>query len=659
MLADSPAGTADSRPGRRRTRVRKRPAPSSVGARATVFRLTLGLVLAYSLRGGGSYDPVVFEQYGLIVWLLLGIGVSTGLLPRSRPSRWQLALLGALLAYTAWTALSLTWTSSSERTFEEVARCVDYLGLVAFVCAIVDRRTWRAAAAGLGVGAMLVCAIAVGSRLDPGLLGRDRIDAVFQIDRLSVPFGYWNAVAAWGAMCTAIGLGWSAHDSNRWRRAIALSFVPVAGLTIYLTYSRAGIAGAALAVGAVVVFSRSRFTAIAHAIVAAAGTALAIVAVRDSAQIAHSTGTKGAATVLGALLFAVATCAATALVTHATHMDAWRLPRSWVRPLAITASILVVAAATVFGPHLAARAWHSFERVPAVSDQSTTARLSSLSGTRYPVWKAAIMAFDQHPVGGLGAGTFEFWWNEHGTTSESLLDVHNIWLQNLAELGVPGLLLIVILMSCTVGLAFAVRRRVRRGASTGVVVAFMAAVVVYLLHASVDWMWESSAVTVLALAGVSTLSGRLGDRRRRIALPLRGGLAAAAAAAAIVQLPGIVATSDIRASQSAVRAGDAATALTDAANAIAAEPWSASAYEQQGLVLEAVGRLAEAAGDLRRAIAEEPLNYQHWLVLARIETESDDLDAAERDYDRAHQLAPRAEVFSLVSDSRGVGTAAR
>src|ERR1700685_4175085 len=123
--------------------------PSRLAPRFVAFFLAGGLLLAYALRGGGSYYIVSFEGQGLVVWLLLGIGFAIGVLPRSRPSRPQVVLLLALLAYAAWTALSLLWTSSAERTFAEVARTLDYVGLVALATAAVEGRTWRAAGAGL------------------------------------------------------------------------------------------------------------------------------------------------------------------------------------------------------------------------------------------------------------------------------------------------------------------------------------------------------------------------------------------------------------------------------------------------------------------------------------------------------------------------------
>jgi O-antigen ligase len=309
-------------------------------------------------------------------------------------------------------------------------------------------------------------------------------------------------------------------------------------------------------------------------------------------------------------------------------------------------ALLVPVAA--FGPKLATRAWHSFTRpTPVTSTANPTARLTTLAGSRYQVWKTAVSAFDSHPVGGTGAGTFEFWWNQHATDAEFARDAHNIWLENMAELGLPGLLLIVLVFVAAIGLEIAVRVRARRSQTAGVAAAFLAVTVVYLLHATVDWMWESTAITALGLAGVAVLGARLGERPIRLRVPVRALVAALAGAAALAQLPGIVSTSDVRSSQAAERTGNKPGALSAARDAVSAEPWSATAHEQEALVLEAAGQLQQAKRQESLAVSQESSNYAHYLIRARIETELGDVSAALRDYDRAHQLRPYASVFAL------------
>jgi tetratricopeptide (TPR) repeat protein len=119
----------------------------------------------------------------------------------------------------------------------------------------------------------------------------------------------------------------------------------------------------------------------------------------------------------------------------------------------------------------------------------------------------------------------------------------------------------------------------------------------------------------------------------------------------VVQLPGLLSTTEIRRSQAAERARNGNLALALANNAIDVEPWSASANEQRGLVLEAAGRYNAAAIALRRAIANEPTNYVHWLNLARVETERGGINAALIDYSQAHRLRPQSAAFVLAPPS--------
>ena len=612
---------------------------------AGVFIVAAAFLLAYALPGG-AFDVVTRQQYAIVIWWMLGVGVAVGLLPRARPGRLALLLLGALAAYAAFTALSLAWSDSSERTTAEVARVLGYLGVVGLIVSVLDRSTWRAAAMGLGFAALVVCGLGVASRLAPSVFPSNAFNGLSVANRLSYPFGYWNAVGAWASMSIAIGLAWSAHERSRVRRAVALGLVPLAGLAAYLSYSRASVAGIAVGVIAAVALSRNRLTAALHAVGAAAGAGIAILAVRAAPAIANGTGTRGVAGVLGAIAVGVAVAVAVALGTFLAGIDRARTSRVVGRRLAVTGIALVVIAGAVFGPLLAPKAWHEFRNPVVQSNADPASRLTQLGGSRYFYWQAAVDAFRAKPITGSGAGTFEFWWDQHGSTGDFIRNAHSLELENMAELGIPGLVLILAVMASAVRVLARARRSARRTATAGAATATLAAFLVYLVQASVDWMWQSTAVTVLALGGAGVAATRLSRGRPRIRWYGRGAFVLICACAGLVQLPGLRATVEIRRSQSAERAGNANLAYSWASDAVSAEPWAASAYEQRGLVLEAAGRLSAAAADFERAIAREPRNFAHWLLLARVETESGQIAAATRDYQRARQLRPRAGVFS-------------
>jgi tetratricopeptide (TPR) repeat protein len=112
-----------------------------------------------------------------------------------------------------------------------------------------------------------------------------------------------------------------------------------------------------------------------------------------------------------------------------------------------------------------------------------------------------------------------------------------------------------------------------------------------------------------------------------------------------MQLPVLGAAIQVQASQREVRAGDFDGAASSATSAIQIAPWAASGYIQRAVLLERLGLGARAAADARRATQREPTNWNHWLILARIEAERGRIGAAVADARRAAALNPRAPLF--------------
>jgi len=124
---------------------------------------------AYLALNGGGYAVVDHAQPGLVLWWGLAIAFAFGVLPVAPVSTHTKRSLLALAALIAWTALSLAWTSSSERTVDDLSTLVGYAGVVVFALLATTRETFRNAAAGLTTAACVVSALAVASRLFPDL----------------------------------------------------------------------------------------------------------------------------------------------------------------------------------------------------------------------------------------------------------------------------------------------------------------------------------------------------------------------------------------------------------------------------------------------------------------------------------------------------------
>ena len=114
-----------------------------------------------------------------------------------------------------------------------------------------------------------------------------------------------------------------------------------------------------------------------------------------------------------------------------------------------------------------------------------------------------------------------------------------------------------------------------------------------------------------------------------------------------VQLPVLAAAVQVRVSQRATRAGDVDEAVSAATTACMVAPWGATGYAQRAVVLERLGLGARAAADARRAADREPTNWEHWLVLARIEAERGRIGPAVAAARRAAALNPRAPLFAV------------
>jgi O-antigen ligase len=169
------------------------------------------------------------------------------------------------------------------------------------------------------------------------------------------------------------------------------------------------------------------------------------------------------------------------------------------------AAVAVVAAGLVIGG-LAER--------PSPADLALTAqpgRLARVSSNRYEYWRVGLGAFRRKPLTGLGAAGFRVEWLRERTIPEAVRDAHSLEMEIAAELGLPGLLAFG-MMIC--GTALAARRAVRAHAAAAA--GPTAALLVWFLHASIDWDWQLPAVSLPAIA----LTGALIVLAER---PLTGG----------------------------------------------------------------------------------------------------------------------------------------
>jgi O-antigen ligase/polysaccharide polymerase Wzy-like membrane protein len=666
-------------------RARPEPLLADVGParRLSVAAWTLGfaLPLYLSLRGGG-YEAVLRDQIGIALWWILLVGVLVGALPVARLSRVQLIALGALVAFAAWSGVGALWSQSSGRTVEELSRLSCYAAVLALAIVSVRAGTRSALIGGVTCAIGLVTALALLSRLHPAWFPANEAAAFLTIarSRLNYPLNYWNGLAALVAMSVPL-LAHFASSARRFSlRMLSAAVLPMSLAVIYLTFSRGGWLELAAASIVLLVFSPGRIWRAATLVVAGAAGALLIAAIHQRPAVDHGLLSSAAGRHGGDQLIAVAlvVCVGVALVQCAIALlerdlaakrtlssRASLLSRSpWAaRALVVAAlAVLLVAFLAAKGPHALEHVWRSFKNpvlTASPGQGASEGRLLAASGNgRYQMWSSALDAFSSKPLGGIGAGTYQFWWAAHGSLYGYVVNAHSLYFETLAETGVVGMaLLLTLLGAALIGTLAACARRASAAArSRGAAIA--AALVAFVVAGGVDWVWQIPAIPVVALLLAAAGMAR-GPAGRHLAIEeialaeeapthrLQAKLAWIALAVlgtAAIAVPMGSAVS-LRTSQAQANAAKLSRALGSARNAHGWEPFAAEPALQQALVLEQAHRLDAASVQAARATRAARTDWRAWLVRSRIEAERGNTRVALSAWEHARSLDPHDPLF--------------
>ena len=188
--------------------------------------------------------------------------------------------------------------------------------------------------------------------------------------------------------------------------------------------------------------------------------------------------------------------------------------------LASVAAVAVVACLVVFAPargypQLVSRSVHDFTQPRPLSGSRTAAYLTASGTGRWALWNVAYDEWRSSPITGTGPGDFRFWWDQRRNADFEVVNAHNLYLETLAESGIVGVLLLLLL---PVGLIVAVVSLRRDGGGATVVreadVA-LAACTGILAHAAFDWDWQLPAVilpSVVLAFGVISAANSAGRR---------------------------------------------------------------------------------------------------------------------------------------------------
>lgn len=642
------------------TLLRARPGPRLVSLLPTAL-LVAAVAAAVFWIGydGGGYGLASRSSVAIVVWWVVLLSVATGW--RSLPlSREVLVVGSALAALALWTGLSVVWADSAEKAFNELNRVTLYLGVFALVVVLATRERVRQWSDGLALGTTVVALLALVSRLFPQAFPEGDVPRFLPgaSARLSYPVNYWNALAAVAAIAAVLLLGSAVRARHPALRGLALAPIPALACVVYFTSSRGGVLTAVVGITAFLALTARRWAAGAAVVVAGAGAVLAVAIVRSRTELVE--GPLGSALAeeqgRGAAVLITLVCLGVGLAYGLGVAFAPPPPRL-PRPLALVslavAAAVLVAALVAFHP---VRRFEDFKRLPeSAEDASVGGHIVSTSGNgRWQLWGSAVDQFQTEPLRGGAAGSYEAWWAQHGTIASFVLDAHSLYLETLGELGVVGLALLVVVLGSVIVLG-AQRLRRTDGDERVVNAALLAAFVAFLAEAAVDWVWELTAVTAVAVAIAALLTVPSGDRRapgRRAGatrLPVRVLVPALALVVVLAHAVPMLAAARIRDSQAAIDrgAGDAAARGADLARRI--QPWAASPYLQLALVQEERGRLVEARGWVEEALERDRRDWRIWLVTARLNAKTGRPRVARAALRRLRTLNPRSRLFATGS----------
>ncbi len=236
---------------------------------------------------------------------------------------------------------------------------------------------------------------------------------------------------------------------------------------------------------------------------------------------------------------------------------------------------------------------------------------------RLPLWRAAVRIYETQKLRGTGAGTYQQYFPRYRTESAYVVDAHSLYLQSLAELGIVGFVLIlVVVLGILVGLAGRIR-----GPDRALYAALFAVSLAWAVHQAFDWDWQMPAVTlgVFILAGLALARARDGKVGLSGLVVERTFIALGWLLLAIAPL--LVATSFSRLERSAseLQRGECTSARHEALSSLSLSAKRPQAYVivgvcdlEQGFAQAAVPAMAQAA-----TLEPESWEQQFWLADAR------------------------------------------
>ena len=586
--------------------------------------------LIYLSFNAGGYFPSASGFVAVVFAQALVLRTTLAAKPFEGSNRALAIPLAGLVLYAALQLSSALWSHATAHTLDSFARTLLYvLALVLFGSVRYTRQRVDWLVRALVAGLAAVCVVGLVSRVLPHTWPTA---SSFFADRLNYPLTYWNAEGMVAAIALILGFHLTADRTEHpGVRVAAAGVLPAVAATLLLTFSRGSMGVAVVGLLAYCLLTRlstlpTALVAVAPPVAIALRTAwdaTALATKHPTSPVAISQGHHVAVVVGVCMIGAALLRAALLLLDRRISRSALvRTPPRRALRLGIGAgaTVLVVAVAIAAGAiGFAHREYGKFVKgnnEPHVTQ--TRDRLTDPANNgRLPLWTVALDIYETHELRGTGAGTYQQYYPRYRTQGYYVVDAHSLYLQSLAELGVVGFVLILVVV---LGMLGGLASRIR-GPDRALYAALFAVTLAWALHQAIDWDWQMPAVTlvVFMLAGIA------------LARPHDGkvGLSGLPAGRTLVALgwlllavaPLLVGTSYARLQHSGeqLEHGECAKAREEALSSLSLSAKRPQAYAiiglcdlQQGFAQAAVPAMTEAA-----TLEPQSWEEQYWLAVAR------------------------------------------
>ena len=467
-----------------------------------IVLLVLAAVAAYGMLTQGLYldDLWLPVADGLLVLILVTLFVR-GYYGGVPWAAW--VMVAFLVALVGVKGLSMAWTISETETVSEVLRSSMYLAV--FLAALAALTSERQVGPLMDISVLMIAAVAgygLLQRINPAEYRVGSID----VARIDSTVGYSNSVAVLVGMGVALALVRTTAIRNALLRGFYATVTLGLLVALYLTFSRGGIGS--LGVGLILLFvlTGNRLQMLANLLLLTIPGAWLLWRVQSLEALMRADVSEQQKIVDGAafrtdLILALAT----AFVLQAGYAvlvnryELMPLGRRVVGALALFGVVLAAGVggfAVVNGYGGIGQAYGTLVSNPNDTENKTQ-RLASLSlGYREDYWKVGWEAWKEHPLTGTGAGTFQYTWLENRPGTESVKQVHNLYLEQGTETGAFAFLALVGFVVALVG--YSVRAIWRsQGVRRPLLAGLVSALVIYLVSSFLEWHWYVPGSTLI------------------------------------------------------------------------------------------------------------------------------------------------------------------